>query len=103
MKDAMLEALRRKKANGLDITILLGQPEVGAPVDMEKMPGESDDDSKAEKEQEVMGLAPEGEKQVEHEDKEADKALIEEMMMQYGLAGKNSLSNKAMAMKKAAK
>lgn len=89
----MLEALRKKKANGFDITISLGQPDGDAPVVDEELPEE-----KLSEEQEKLGLAPTG-AQMPEEDEDKDQSLIQKMMMAYGLAGKGSLSHKGMMKK----
>lgn len=61
-KEAMRDALRARKARGLDLTIVMGMPNHGA----EPMQGS---DEQQEKEQKEMGLAPEA-----TEIKDGDKA-----------------------------
>lgn len=88
-QDAIKEALKQRKARGLDVSIIIGGAE----------PMQETDD-----EQKKLGLAPKGsmpthedgeESEMEgHEDEMQDKSLIEEELSKLGL-GKGSILAKA--------
>lgn len=94
----MSEAIRNKRAKGVDIAIILGGDD--AQIN-DKAPAM--DDSKDENKE--MGLAPDAElleddkkpsdDSVVHDDEAQDKALIEQELAKAGL-GKGSLSARAM-------
>lgn len=113
----MLQALKDKKAKGLDVTILLGHPHDGQdePLHDSTKDEMSDDDSKE------LGLAPDatelgedqdqkdmalgksghhdnmmpGEEMIDHPDEEEDKKLIEEELAKAHM-GKRSMVHRGM-------
>ncbi len=95
---SMLEALKRRKGNGLDLTIILGGP--NGPMEgmqnglmgEEMEEGEENEENEEKKEGDV---APDATQLGEHEDEEQDKSLIREELKKaaYGklpLFGKKS-------------
>lgn len=90
-QNAMVEALQRRKAKGLDLTILIG------PHGEAEMPGGAESQKDDEKE---LGMAPDAE-QIGKDmpegqmDADSDKALIAQELEKAGL-GKGSLMHKAM-------
>jgi hypothetical protein len=82
--ESMKDALKMRRARGLDVSIIIG----GA----EPMQG-------TDEEQKKMGLAPDGAEYEEgeegHEDEAMDKMLIQKEIQKLGL-GKNSIASKAM-------
>ena len=82
--DMMNEALKRRKGRGVDIAIVLGD---GTPLNMPEEVGEEKEGMDELAEAEKLGVAPEVDDEGAdvHEDAEADKKLIMEML------GKNSL------------
>lgn len=86
-RNAMSDALRAKKARGLDLTIVIGGAEPINGTDEEQL-----------MQQKELGVAPEASPvEVGHPDEMQDKQLIEQELAKMG---KGTLAHKAMMMKK---
>lgn len=92
MHDVMKDALKKKRAKGLDISIVINgedhSPQTGAmPVGQGMLPdGTEPDEAKVAKE---LDLAPPGAKDA-HPDEAQDMQMIKEMVGSHGKGGLNS-------------